>query len=84
MYIGLFGFVLGTLAAWIIFLLRRIRGPSDAMHELPGILGMSTLPLAAFTYCVGTFLFVPIVILFGQTALLLLTWGAIFQPYFPW
>ena len=55
MYIGLFGFLLGTLAAWILVLGRPARGIAGTVGDLPPILRGTFLGFAGVTLVVGFF-----------------------------
>ena len=83
LYIGFLGFLLGTLIAWILVVVRNTGGAAFALNMLRSILGISFHQLAAITFGFGGFLSIILVIIVGPSLLLIVVSVGAFTSLIP-
>ena len=82
-YIGLVGTLLGLLAAWLLVIVRSIRGAALTQNMPRPLLGVPFYGLAMLTYVIGVFLSITIVASVGSSLEATIVCAGVFSSLLP-
>ena len=83
LYIGLLGTLLGTLAAWLLVIVRNIRGATPAPESSAPLFGLPFYLLAILTYIVGVFVSLSATASLGSAVVYVIVCAGVFSAILP-
>ena len=83
LYIGLLGALLGTLAAWLLVIVRSTRGATPAAESPASPFGLPFHVLAILTYIVGVFVSLAVTASLGSAVVHVIASAGVFSAILP-
>ena len=83
LYIGLLGAFLGTLAVWLLVIVRSIRGATPAPESSAPLFGLPFYLLAILTYIVGVLVSLSVTASLGSAVVHLIVSAGVFSAILP-
>ena len=83
LYIGLLGSLLGLLAAWLLVIVRSVRGATPTSGYTPALFGLPFYGLAILTYIVGVFVSLLVMAAVGSALVHIVVSAGVFSAILP-